>query len=667
MKSTFALLALLFSVITTSAQKDIPGYGKISKEELAMKDCDFDKAAEAVVLFDVAEVYCDLNLTSAYNPITTQMDRHVRIKILNQKGTDAANIRIRYINISGAEDIKNLSAQTVNLDASGNPVVTKVEKDAIFRKKINKRYSEVIFTFPDVKPGSIIEYKYKDDAIGYYAVKNWYFQKSIPVVLSQYILDFPQELVVTATPSGVLGVDLKESTRGLHNVKTFTMTNVPALRDEPYISCDEDYLQQVTPRLIAYDFPGSPRHSLVVSWPTVIKDLLEDEDFGIQLKKNIPRTSELDALLAPVKDPYKKMVIIHDYVRKNMQWDDVYSIWALDGVKAAWKSKKGTAGEINLILINLLKDADLNASPVLVSTKSNGRVNTMVAGIEQFDKVMAYVTIDDNVYVLDATDKITPPNIIPYDVVNTEGLVIAKPGASTSTAEMLGQMLGNSNAAAGWGWKTLWNPKQLFSNYTFVNAVIDDKGSMAGTAQVTSKDYSRLTRVGKLKEGKDKFTEAWLNQNKQQIKIDSLTFTNEEVDSLPLIQALRFEKKISSSGDYNYFSVNLFSGLDKNVFLADERFSDVFFGANQKYTINGNFFIPDNYQFDVLPKNVKMIMPDTSIVFTRLASAADGMLSVQIVLEFRQPYYLNQDYAYFKEFYKKMFEFLNEQVVYKKK
>jgi hypothetical protein len=60
-------------------------------------------------------------------------------------------------------------------------------------------------------------------------------------------------------------------------------------------------------------------------------------------------------------------------------------------------------------------------------------------------------------------------------------------------------------------------------------------------------------------------------------------------------------------------------------------------------------------------------MPDTSIVFTRLASASDGMLSVQVVLEFRQPYYLNQDYAYFKEFYKKMFEFLNEQFVFKKK
>jgi Domain of Unknown Function with PDB structure (DUF3857) len=653
MKPALFLFTLVLSSFVSFAQKEIPGFGKIDKAELAMKDCDFDKTAEAVVLFDVAEVYCDLNTSNPYNPLRTQLERHVRIKILNQKGNDFANIHIRYLNGAGIEDIKNISAQTINADASGNPVFVKVEKDAIYRKKINKRYSEVIFTFPEVKPGSIIEYKYKDDATDLYGVKNWYFQKSIPVVYSQYSLDFPQELIITATPSGILDVNLTETTKGLHNIKTFSMANVPALRDEPFISCDEDYLQQVTPRMIAVDFPGSPRRSLVRSWPGIIKELLEDEDFGIQLKKNIPRTSDLDALLATVKDPYTKMVIIHDYVKKNMQWNETYGIWALDGVKAAWKDKKGTAGEINLILINLLKDADLNAQPVLVSTKDNGRVNTMVAGYDQFNKVMAYVTINNTVYVLDATDKYTPANLIPYDVVNTYGLLIGK--------------FGDGNSEMPWGWKVLWNEQQLFNNVTFINAIIDDKGTMKGEAEVSSKDYSRFIRMGKLKEGKDKFTESWLNQNKQDIKIDSLVFTNENTDSLPLIQALKFEKKISSSGDYNYFSANLFSGLDKNPFIADERFSDIFFGANQKYIITGNFFIPDNYQFETLPKNIKMIMPDTSIVFSRSASISDGMLYVQIMLEFRKPYYLNQDYGYFQEFYKKLFDFLNEQFVFKKK
>ena len=376
---------------------------------------------------------------------------------------------------------------------------------------------------------------------------------------------------------------------------------------------------------------------------------MEDEDFGLQLKKNIPRTSDLDALLVSVKDPFQKMVIIHDYVRKNMQWNETNSIWALDGVKSAWKDKKGTAGEINLILVNLLKDADVAAHPVLVSTRENGRVNTRVAGYDQFNKVMAYVTIGDNIYVLDATDKYTPANLIPYDVVNTEGLVIEKYDSFE------------------WGWKTLWNENQQFKNNTFITANIDDKGMLSGSAIITSSDYSRYIRMDKLKEGKEKFTDAWLNQDKKNIKIDSLGFENENTDSLPLIQHVNFSQKISSSGDYNYFVANLFSGLDKNPFIADERFSDIFFGANQQYSIVGNFVIPEGYSFDQLPKNVKMITPDTSIVFTRMSGASDNNLTVRFTLEFRHPYYFTDEYDYFREFYKKLFSLLNEQFVFKKK
>jgi hypothetical protein len=251
--------------------------------------------------------------------------------------------------------------------------------------------------------------------------------------------------------------------------------------------------------------------------------------------------------------------------------------------------------------------------------------------------------------VLDATDKYTPSNLIPYNVLNSEGLVIEK----IDTYK--------------WGWKILWNEEQRFDNSTFLNAVIDDKGNMTGEAAITSKDYSRLQRITKLKEGKEKFTQAWLENAKKDMKIDSLVFANEDADSLPLLQTMRFENKISSSGDYNYFSVNLLSGFDKNPFIEDERFSDVFFGANQSYSINGNFFIPETHRFETLPKNLKMIMPDTSIVFTRTATVSDNMLAVRISVEFRQPYYMNDSYDYFKEFYKKMFDLLNEQFVFKKK
>jgi hypothetical protein len=94
-----------------------------------------------------------------YRDIFKETRYHVRIKILNKKGLDYANIKIRYPTSNKLIDVINIRAQTYNLDATGNIVETKVEKSAIYDKKINKRYAEKIFAFPDVKEGSVIEYE----------------------------------------------------------------------------------------------------------------------------------------------------------------------------------------------------------------------------------------------------------------------------------------------------------------------------------------------------------------------------------------------------------------------------------------------------------------------------------------------------------------------------
>lgn len=61
MKSKLLLLAILATTLTATAQKETPAFGKIDKADLEMKDCDFDKNAEAVLLFDICEGHCQLN------------------------------------------------------------------------------------------------------------------------------------------------------------------------------------------------------------------------------------------------------------------------------------------------------------------------------------------------------------------------------------------------------------------------------------------------------------------------------------------------------------------------------------------------------------------------------------------------------------------------------
>ena len=72
-------------------------------------------------------------------------------------------------------------------------------------------------------------------------------------------------------------------------------------------------------------------------------------------------------------------------------------------------------------------------------------------------------------------------------------------------------------------------------------------------------------------------------------------------------------------------------------------------------------------KFEELPKNIKMIMPDTSIVFSRMMQADSNSIDLKVTVDFLRPYYSAEMYPYFKEFYKKLFASLNEQVVIKKK
>jgi hypothetical protein len=642
-KTVLVCLLTLSACVSLFAQdKDIPAFGKVEKTELEMKECDFDKNADAVVLFDAGELYCDIGSMG----VSMDVERHVRIKILKDKGLHNADIHIPYYSYGNNESVKNITAQTYNLDATGNIVATKVDKKLIYNKQLNKRYSEEVFTFPEVKAGSVIEYKYK---LTNAALMEWYFQRSIPVKFSRYKTSFPTEIEVYATPLCTLPFDSKKDPKSDRNVNLYTMKNVPALRDEPYISCEDDYLQRIQTKPLAYN-PPSPgiRQSLLSAWPKIIQELMEDEDFGKQLKKDIPRTADLDEQLKKLSDPYQKMVTIHEYVRKNMKWNEYDNIWALDGVKSAWKDKKGTTGEINLILVNLLKDAGLKASPILVSTQDHGRVNTSDANWRQFNKVLAYVKLDGNVYVLDGTEKYTPSRLIPLEVMTTEGLVIEKP----ETFE--------------WGWKILWNDKQLFRNVTLLNATINGQDIMEGDANVTSYNYSRIERMPTLKKGKNELLAKYFTASQPGCTADSLELENEETDSLPLVQKVKFTMPVSTSGNYKYFSLNLFTGLEKNPFIADSRFSDVFFGANQSHTLIANLTIPEGYVFETLPRNIRMITPDTSVSFTRRFSKENNQLMAQIQLDFKRPFYSVNDYPDFKEFYKKMVDMLNEQIAIRK-
>jgi hypothetical protein len=178
-------------------------------------------------------------------------------------------------------------------------------------------------------------------------------------------------------------------------------------------------------------------------------------------------------------------------------------------------------------------------------------------------------------------------------------------------------------------------------------------------------DYARLNSLKTWKEEKEKFTENYTNIHAG-LKLSEFSQKNEERDSLPLEHQFKFELPSDESGDYRYFSINMFTGLEKNPFIADERSSDVTIGVNQRYAMRGTFTIPEGFAFEELPRNTKMMMPDKSIVMTRFMEANGSKLSYSITIDFNLPVYGVEEYPEFREFYKQLFAMMNEQIVIKK-
>ena len=120
------------------------------------------------------------------------------------------------------------------------------------------------------------------------------------------------------------------------------------------------------------------------------------------------------------------MKIIYEYVKKNIAWNGYDGKYAPDGLKAVWERKKGSAGEINLLLVNLLKSAGIEAYPVLAAERDFGKVDTTYPFIDRFNKTIAFAIADGKQYLLDATQENCPPGLTPYSLLNTLVFLLIK-------------------------------------------------------------------------------------------------------------------------------------------------------------------------------------------------------------------------------------------------
>jgi len=634
MRSIIVMLLLITLSTQSSAQK-VPSFGKIDKEEFAKKECSYDKESNAEYLIDMAEV----RYYATGNDFINETTKRVRIKILNEKALELANVRLGFYSKSNRQNIRAIEGYTYNLNANGEVEETKLEKKAVMQQKIDENYDMLVFSMPNVKVGSIIEYRFEHSKRNYYEIEDWEFQRAYPVRYSEYNVEIPSIFEFTYLIRRTLPV--KETTEGIRGVKRFVMQEIPGLDREPFMSCSKDYLQRIDFQLRAVN--GQP---LLSTWEKLVETLLEEESFGLQIKKNVYKNTTLPAELKKLTEPIDQLNTILNFVKREVTWNGKSSMWAQEGIKNAVDKHSGNSADLNLLLISLLRDAGFKTYPVLVSTRNNGKINTTYPFLYQFSDVYVYTEVNGKAHIIDASNYTNPVTQIPWDVQFTEGLLVDK---------QMAQFI---------------NLGDITHRFKLVVSILGDisiDGKLNGNANILAYDYAKDERLKSLRQGEKKYMADYFNNPHPDFKFDSLKYKNKEIDTLPLDNAVQFSGNLTSSGDYMFYSPNFLMELEKNEFISDKRFTDVEFGYTQYFNMYTTIRFPSGLELEELPKNIKMIMPDTSVILQRFVSKTENTVAMRYSLEIKRPTFYADEYAFFKEFYAKLFEILNEQIVFKKK
>lgn len=434
MKTPF-IISLLFLLSTYGYSQTDYTYdaGKITQSEMSMTEFAQDKDAEAVVFYNLGDYYFQGDDRRGF---ILHMKKRSKIKILKQAGIKYADFEIPYyVGDEGWESIDNIEGITYNWE-NGQLTKTALDNKAVFEEKINDNVRVKKIALPNVREGSIIELSYTISTPYFFNMRKWMFQEKIPVLYSKltykaipyyeytYIMKGASKL--DESKSEVLSNEIRFGQLLYKEVKfDFGMKNLSAFKDEEFITSEQDYMISLNFQLSKLYYPRGGNKEIMTTWPAMCEDFLKSDDFGKYIRNTEKEAKKILPTLDIVNKPAKDQVeIITEYVKSQFNWNGSYGKYANVNLSEFMKQKTGNVGNINLFLIGLLNAANIEAYPVVLSTRKNGAISKGHPFQQFFNYVIALVKVDGNTYYIDATEPLLYYNNLPERCMNVEGLIV---------------------------------------------------------------------------------------------------------------------------------------------------------------------------------------------------------------------------------------------------
>lgn len=167
-------------------------------------------------------------------------------------------------------------------------------------------------------------------------------------------------------------------------------------------------------------------HYRLDTWDEFNQKLIENKRFGEQLLKHFDYVPLFKRILSDDMSDTDKMETLYNHVQESFQWNGKYQIYASRDLNKISENGGAFSGEINLILIYLLRRAGLDADPVLIRTSNLGQPETAFPVHNQFNHAIVMVNLDEEIFLLDAIGDNNPSHELPVNDLHTIGWRVNK-------------------------------------------------------------------------------------------------------------------------------------------------------------------------------------------------------------------------------------------------
>lgn len=677
MKTHFCLTLILFIAINQLIAQEAPKvrYGKPDMEELRMKVYLPDTTADAVIIYD--EGKSEVKYDTSEDAFRLIFERFVRIKILKQAGTSWGNFKIPiYSFVSTQEDLMGVNGITFNLE--GDKIVkSEMKKDAIFQERENKYWELSRLSLPSVKVGSVIDLRYTIHSPLLWNLQTWTFQYSIPVKWSQYNVVYPEYFTYNhstmgyhmlnskdyKTQSQEINYTTEESTGNnrlgsgsqkvnhtityIANIYNYNVKDVPAIKEEPYLTTIENYTTKLKFELSNTDFTkiGGNFKNYTTSWNDIVKQLIDDPDFGGQIKPGNFVKEAVEKLTAGKTSEKDKAFAVYDFVQHNLKWDESNTYMPSKPLRKILDEKIGNSAEINLILLTMLQKAGISADPVILSTRSHGIITPVHASLSDCNYIIVRAIIDNKPILMDATEPNLPAGLLPFRCLNGKGVLVKTD---------LPEDIELTNVPSG--------------NNTMASLEIK-QGKLTGKIlnKLTGLDAFDFRQEIKKAGGQ----EAQFKLLKEKAEgIEYLNYSYPKIDSLYSDVNRAYDVNIESNGDEDASILYIYpmatKRMTKNPFTTLTREYPVDFGVPFNETYKLSFVIPDGYQIDELPKSKSIILDDKVGTFNYQIAQMDKRVVLNMRFSILKSLFLPSEYSNLKSFFDLIVAKEAEQIVLKK-